>query len=88
MDQPMNLLWFCLIGIVAGWLAGQLMRGGGFGLIGDLIVGVIGALLGGLLFSLLGIQAGGLLGALIVATIGAMVLIFLLRLVSKGRSQV
>lgn len=82
----MEFLWFLLIGVAAGWLAGQIMKGGGFGLVGDLIVGVIGALLGGFLFSLLGIQAGGLLGALITATVGAIVLIALLRVVSRGKA--
>jgi uncharacterized membrane protein YeaQ/YmgE (transglycosylase-associated protein family) len=80
----MDLVWFLLIGLLAGWLAGQVMKGGGFGLIGDLIVGVIGALLGGWLFGLLGISAGGLLGALITATVGAIVLLFVLRLVKKA----
>ena len=80
----MDLLWFLLIGLAAGWLAGQIMKGGGFGLIGDLIVGVIGALLGGWLFGLLGIAAGGLIGALITATVGAIVLLFVLRLVKKA----
>lgn len=70
-----------LIGIAAGWLAGQIMKGGGFGLLGDLIVGVIGALLGGYLFGLLGISAGGTVGSLITATVGAIVLIALLRLI-------
>jgi uncharacterized membrane protein YeaQ/YmgE (transglycosylase-associated protein family) len=79
----MEIIWFVLIGIVAGWLAGQIMKGGGFGLFGDLIVGVIGALLGGFLFRLVGIQAYGLLGSLIVATIGAIVLIVLLRLFKR-----
>src|SRR5262245_26066559 len=69
----MQFLWFILIGIVAGWLAGQVMKGGGYGLVGDLIVGVIGALLGGFLFGLLGISAGGLLGSLVTATLGAIV---------------
>jgi uncharacterized membrane protein YeaQ/YmgE (transglycosylase-associated protein family) len=81
----MSLLWFILIGIAAGWLAGQIMKGGGFGLIGDLVVGVIGALLGGFLFGQLGISAGGgLLGSLIVATIGAIVLLLLLRLIKRA----
>jgi uncharacterized membrane protein YeaQ/YmgE (transglycosylase-associated protein family) len=80
----MTLLWFLLIGLAAGWLAGRIMRGGGFGLIGDLIVGVIGALLGGFLFGLLGISAGGLLGSLITATVGAIVLIALLRVIKKA----
>lgn len=75
----MNLVWFLLIGLCAGWLGGQIMKGGGNGVVGDLIVGVIGSLLGGFLFGLLGISAGGLIGSLITATIGAVVLIWLLR---------
>ncbi len=81
----MNLIWFVLVGLIAGWLAGQLMKGGGFGVVGDIVVGIIGALLGGFLFSSLGVSAGGgLLGAIIVATIGAVVLIFLLRLIKRA----
>lgn len=81
----MEFVWFILIGLAAGWLAGQLMKGGGFGVIGDIIVGVIGALLGGFIFGTLGVSVGGgLFGSLIVATIGAIVLIFLLRLVKKA----
>lgn len=79
----MSFVWFILIGIAAGWLAGQIMKGGGFGLFGDLIVGVVGALLGGFLLGLLGITAAGLLGSLITATIGALVLIALLRVVKR-----
>jgi uncharacterized membrane protein YeaQ/YmgE (transglycosylase-associated protein family) len=79
----MEIIWFLLIGIVAGWLAGKIMRGGGFGLIGDLIVGVIGALLGGFLFGMLGLSANGLIGSLVTATVGAIVLLFLLRLVRR-----
>jgi uncharacterized membrane protein YeaQ/YmgE (transglycosylase-associated protein family) len=78
-----SLIWFLLIGLIAGWLAGQVMRGGGYGLIGDMIVGVIGAFLGGWLFGLLGIAAGGLIGSLITAFVGAVVLIFLLRLIRR-----
>jgi uncharacterized membrane protein YeaQ/YmgE (transglycosylase-associated protein family) len=77
----MEFAWFILIGIAAGWLAGQIMKGGGFGVLGDLIVGVIGALLGGFLFGLLGITAGGRFGSLITATVGAIVLIALLRVI-------
>ncbi len=80
----MEFLWFILIGLVAGWLAGKLMRGSGFGAIGDIIVGVIGSLLGGFLFRTLGFfPGGGLLSSLIVATIGAVVLLFLLRLIKR-----
>jgi len=81
----MQFLWFVLIGLVAGWLAGLLVKGGGFGVVGDIIVGIIGALVGGFLFSSLGISSGGsLVGAIIVATIGAIVLIFLLRLLKRA----
>ncbi len=81
----MDFIWFILIGLAAGWLAGQLMRGGGFGLVGDIVVGVVGALLGGFLFSTFGASTGGgLLGSLIVATIGAVVLLFILRLVKTA----
>jgi uncharacterized membrane protein YeaQ/YmgE (transglycosylase-associated protein family) len=73
-----------IIGIAAGWLAGQIMKGGGFGLAGDLVVGVIGALLGGFLFGLLGITSAGLFGSLVTATIGAIVLILLLRLLRRA----
>ncbi len=81
----MDFLWFILIGLAAGWLAGQLVKGGGFGLVGDIVVGVIGALLGGFLFSTFGVSTGGgLLGSLIVATIGAVVLLFGIRLIKSA----
>jgi uncharacterized membrane protein YeaQ/YmgE (transglycosylase-associated protein family) len=80
----MNVLWILLIGLVAGWLAGVVMKGGGFGLLGNLVIGVIGALLGGFLFGLLGIYAGGLLGSLITATVGAIALLLVLRVVKRA----
>ena len=81
----MDLLWFLIVGLIAGWLAGLVMKGGGYGVIGDMIVGVIGALLGGWLFGHLGISAGGgLIGAIIVAFIGAVILIFLLRVIKRA----
>jgi uncharacterized membrane protein YeaQ/YmgE (transglycosylase-associated protein family) len=80
----MHLLWFLLIGIAAGWLAGQLMKGGGYGLFGDLVIGVIGAFIGGWLLAAVGIFAGGLIGSLITATIGAIVLLFVVRLIKRA----
>lgn len=81
----MSLLWFLVVGLVAGWLAGVLVKGGGFGLVGDLVVGVIGALLGGFLFSRLGVAAdAGLLGSIIVATIGAVILLVILRMIKRS----
>lgn len=79
-----SLIWFLLIGLIAGWLAGRVMRGGGFGVIGDMIVGIIGALIGGWLFGQLGISAGGLIGAIITAFVGAVVLILILRLIKRA----
>ena len=71
--------------MVAGWLAGTLVKGGGFGLVGDLVVGVVGAFLGGFLFSTLGVSSGGgLIASIIVATIGAVVLLFLIRLIKRA----
>ena len=69
--------WFLVIGMIAGWIAGQITQGHGFGLLGNLAVGVLGALLGGLLFSILGLLAYGLIGALAMATFGAVVLLFI-----------
>lgn len=81
----MHLVMFIVIGILAGWLAGRVMKGGGFGLIGDLVVGAIGAFFGGWLFGLLGVSAGnGFIGSLVTAFIGAVVLLFLIRLIKKA----
>lgn len=80
----MGIVWFVLIGIAAGWLAGQFVKGGGFGIIGDLIVGVIGAVLGGFVFGLLNISAGGIVGSLVCATIGAVILLVIIRLIKRG----
>lgn len=78
-----SLILLLLIGLAAGWLAGRIMKGGGFGLLGDLIVGVIGAFLGGWLFGILGIAIGGIIGQLITALIGAIILLYLLRLIKR-----
>ena len=79
-----HLLVFLVIGVVAGFLAGKIMKGSGFGLIGDLIVGVIGSFIGGWVFGLLGISVGGILGLLVAAVIGALILLYVIRL-AKSR---
>ena len=82
-----SLLIILLVGIIAGWLAGQIMRGTGFGLIGDLVIGIVGAFIGGWLFPQLGLHLGaGLVGAIINATLGAMLLLFVLSLL-RGRGS-
>jgi uncharacterized membrane protein YeaQ/YmgE (transglycosylase-associated protein family) len=78
--EVMRLIWFLIIGIIAGWLAGNIIKGRGFGLIGDLVVGIIGSFVGGYLFSLFGLSAYGTIGEIIMATIGAVVLLSVIRL--------
>ena len=80
-----SLLVILLVGLVAGWLAGKIVRGAGFGLIGDLIIGVVGAFIGDWLLPQLGVHLGtGLLSLILNAFIGAVVLLLILRLVSGG----
>ena len=78
-----GLLILLLIGLIAGWLAGIVMKGGGYGIVGDIIIGILGSLVGGFLFSFLGLGASGLLGSIIVAFIGAVVLIFIMRTLTR-----
>ena len=79
----MNFLWFMLIGLAAGFLAGAVLKGHGFGVLGNLVVGVLGALLGGFLFGLLGLSSNGIIGNLICAFVGAVVLLVLIGFVKR-----
>lgn len=79
----MALLYFLLIGLIAGWLAGKIMRGSGYGIIGDMVIGIVGALIGGHVMGWLGLFPGGLLGRIVTALVGAIILIFLIRLVKR-----
>jgi len=81
----MFFFWYILIGIIAGFAAGKIMRGGGFGLFVNLIVGIIGGVLGGWVFGLLGITTTGLLGSLITSVVGAIVLLWIVSLFSRPR---
>ncbi|MFA7307053.1 MAG: GlsB/YeaQ/YmgE family stress response membrane protein [Hyphomicrobium sp.] len=84
MDLQSLIIWL-LIGAIAGWLAGQIMKGGGFGLVGDIIVGIVGAFIAGVLFPRLGFAFGNpLVGSIIAAVVGACLLLFILRLVRRG----
>ena len=82
----MHLIGFLIIGLIAGWLAGKLMKGGGFGFWGDLVVGVVGAFVGGFLFRLLGLGGAdsGLVGSLLVAVVGSVALLFVIRLIKRA----
>ncbi len=79
-----GLFIFLAIGAVAGWLGGLIMKGSGFGLLGNIVVGIVGAVIGGALFGMLGISASGLLGSIITATAGAVVLLFFASLIRRA----
>lgn len=72
----LSLIVFLIIGALAGWAAGEIMKGSGYGLLGNMALGIVGAYVGGFLFSLLGIGADGTIGQFIVATIGAIIIIW------------
>jgi uncharacterized membrane protein YeaQ/YmgE (transglycosylase-associated protein family) len=80
-----GILAWLIIGAVAGWLAGLVMKGGGFGLLVDIVVGIVGAFIGGWLAGLLGISlGGGMLASIVTATVGAIVLLFVVRLFRRA----
>jgi len=87
--EPGGLIAWLVVGLIAGWLAGQFMKGGGYGIIGDIVLGIIGSFIGGFVFSLLlpG-SSGGLIGSIVVAFVGAVILIALARALTRGRSAV
>lgn len=76
----MSIIWFLIIGALAGWIAGELTKGSGFGLLGNIVVGILGAVIGGYVFTLLGISAYGLIGDLVMSVIGALLLLFIVSL--------
>jgi len=80
-----NLLWWCIVGLIAGFLAGKVMKGGGFGVVMDIVIGIVGAMIGGWVFGLVGIfPSGGLIGSVLVAFVGACILLWLIRLIKKA----
>ncbi|HLG76732.1 MAG TPA: GlsB/YeaQ/YmgE family stress response membrane protein [Ktedonobacteraceae bacterium] len=83
----MAVVWWLIVGLIAGALASAVMRGGGYGIVGDIVVGLIGAFIGGFLASLLGVSSSNILVTILIAFIGACILIALLRLISGGTSR-
>ena len=81
------MLWSLFIGLIAGWLAGQIFKGSGFGILGNIVVGVVGAFIGGILFNMLGIGAYGTLGSIVVSTIGAVVLLWIVSAMTGKRGR-
>ena len=79
-----SLIWWVVVGLIAGWLAGKIMKGGGYGVVMDIVLGIVGAVVGGWLVGILGIHAGGFLSTILVAILGAVLLIWLTRLIKKA----
>ena len=80
-----GLVWWCIVGLIAGFLAGKVMKGGGFGVVMDIVIGIVGAMIGGWVFGLVGIfPGGGLIGSVLVAFVGACILLWLVRLIKKA----
>ena len=80
-----GLLWWILVGLIAGFLAGKVMKGGGFGVLMDIVIGMVGGIIGGWVFGMLGMfPGGGLLGSILVAFVGACILLWLVRLIKKA----
>lgn len=79
-----NLIWWAVVGLIAGWAAGRIMKGGGYGVVMDIVLGIIGAVVGGWLMGVVGIHAGGFIGTIIVAIIGAVFLIWITRMLKKA----
>jgi uncharacterized membrane protein YeaQ/YmgE (transglycosylase-associated protein family) len=78
------LIWEIIIGVLAGFLAGKIVKGSGMGILMDLIVGIVGSILGGWVFTLLGLAAYGLIGQLVMATVGAIILLLIVRAIKRG----
>ena len=79
-----GLIWWIVVGLIAGFLAGKVMKGQGFGILMDIIIGIVGSILGGFLFGLVGISAGGVIGSIVVAFVGAVILIWIVRQFKKA----
>jgi uncharacterized membrane protein YeaQ/YmgE (transglycosylase-associated protein family) len=80
-----SLIWWIIVGLIAGWLAGKVMKGGGFGAGMDIVIGMVGAIIGGWVFGLLGIfPGGGLIASIVVAFVGACLLLWLIRVIKRA----
>jgi uncharacterized membrane protein YeaQ/YmgE (transglycosylase-associated protein family) len=82
--EKMAFIYWIVVGLIAGWLAGQVMKGRGYGVVVDIILGILGGIVGGFVFGLLGLHAGGLIGEIVVAFAGAVILVWVARKVKKA----
>jgi uncharacterized membrane protein YeaQ/YmgE (transglycosylase-associated protein family) len=78
-----RIIWWIIVGLIAGWAAGKIMKGGGYGVIADIVLGILGAIVGGWVVGLLGFGGGGLIWSIVVAILGAVILIWITRFLKK-----
>ena len=78
-----GLIWWIIVGLIAGWAAGKIMKGGGYGVLADIVLGILGAIVGGWVVGLLGFGGGGLIWSILVAILGAVILIWITRFFKK-----
>jgi uncharacterized membrane protein YeaQ/YmgE (transglycosylase-associated protein family) len=79
-----GLIYWIVVGLIAGWLAGRVMKGGGYGVVVDIILGMLGGIVGGFVLGLIGLHAGGLIGEIVVAFVGAVILVWITRKLKKA----
>lgn len=79
-----GIIWWIIVGLIAGWLAGRIMKGGGYGMIADIVLGILGGIVGGWIVGQLGFGGGGMIWSILVAILGAVILIALTRLIKKA----
>lgn len=78
-----GIIWWIVVGLIAGWAAGKIMKGGGYGVIADIVLGIVGGIVGGWVVGLLGLGGGGLIWSILVAILGAVILIGVTRLIRR-----
>jgi len=82
----MSWIWWIIVGLIAGWATGRIMKGSGYGPLMDIVLGIIGGVIGGWIMTAIGIGAGGLIWSIIVAIIGAIILVWIVRLITGNRT--
>jgi uncharacterized membrane protein YeaQ/YmgE (transglycosylase-associated protein family) len=79
-----GIIWWVVVGLIAGWASGKIMKGRGYGVIADILLGIVGGIIGGWVVGLFGFGGGGLIWSILVAILGAVILIWITRLIKKG----
>ncbi|HEV2425083.1 MAG TPA: GlsB/YeaQ/YmgE family stress response membrane protein [Terriglobia bacterium] len=79
-----GIIWWIVVGLIAGWAAGKIMKGGGYGVIADIVLGILGGIIGGWIVGFFGLAGGGLISSILVAILGAVILIWITRILKKA----